>query len=252
MTISHAPDGSVHPDPRRGLYTLRAGHRRWLVLVYGRELRLVDNEEELRRLVQQGYVGTETPVYEVGAGPHTVGSVPELARIVLETPSPGVTVDEDLETRAQILDCPLEPEIEFDEVPVSRWPGRVAFLAGLGLVCVAGYLLVGAHFGAPPPSALAARLSSAARSVASLVVPARAATAAKVAPALAGSPSPLTPAVALPAALPGPAPSSAQPAPDSDPPPPSASAAERPSSPDQPRGNRRHRPRQHRHHHGRS
>jgi len=254
MTISHAPDDSVHLGAPNRLCTLRAGHRRWLVLIYGRELRLVDNAQELRHLVQQGYVGAETPVYEVGAGPHTVGSIPELAHIALETPPSDVMGDLDLEPQI-LVEEPLDADTEQYEVPVSRWPGRAAFVAGLSLVCVAGYLLLGQHLGAPPPGALAARLSSAVRSVTSSVAPGQAATAATVAPTVA-APSPVTaattPAVALPAALPAPAPSAAQPPPDSDPPLASASAAQRPSKPDQPRADRRHRSRGHRRHHGRS
>jgi len=246
MTISHAPDDTVHLGTRPGLCTVRAGHRRWLVLVYGRELRLLHNEEELRRLVQQGYVGAETPVYEVGAGPHTIGSVPELARIAFEKAPSDAMVDLDLEPQI-VLDQPLEAETEEYELPVSRWPGRAAFLAGLSLVCVAGYLLLGQHLGAPSPGALAARLSTAVRRVASSIAPGRVANAA---PALAASPPAPTPAVVLPAALPEPAPSSALSPPDTDPPPPSA--AERPSRADHPRGDRRHRPRAHRRHHGRS
>jgi hypothetical protein len=168
----------VNLDPRTGQHAILADRRRWLVRIHGMELRLVETEEDLRSLVHQLNVGNETQVYEVGSGPRALGDVPELARILLETPPPDRIVHEDLGPRAraklsqelQILDRPLEVEAEYyDELPASRWPGRLAFLAGLTLILTVGYLLLAPRLPALAPRVLAARVLSAARSLGSSV-----------------------------------------------------------------------------------
>jgi len=214
MMSSPAPNGRVKLDPRTGQFPVLTERRRWLVRLHGRELRLVETEEELRTLVQQQSVANETQVYEVGAGPHALGDVPELARILLETPPPDEIVLEDLGPRAhaklneelRILDRPLETEVEYyDEVPVSRWPSRLAFLGGLALVSILGCLLLAPHLPAREPRLLGARLVSAAHSLWSPAAPASPPP--TPAPAV-----PATAAVAPPAPLPPPGPAIVAPA----------------------------------------
>jgi hypothetical protein len=133
----------------------RAGPRRWLIEIAGGESHLVGSDEELRDLVRRRQVTGETRVYEIGAGPHALRSIPELAHLLpdaeeseppirrphlqLETRSPErIKLSEEL----AILDRPLEDEIEYyDEAPRSRAkPALVVLmiLAALG----GGYLLL--------------------------------------------------------------------------------------------------------------
>jgi len=196
------------------------GGPRWLIQVEGGEFQLVESEQELAELARLGRLTESTPVYAVPDGPRALGEVPELARLVggAHPSEPPIRLvhrspERDfLSEELAILDRPLEDEIEYyDEVPVRRWPRRVAFVLAVAAGVLGAYLLVLPRF--PNwQSAVTARLAlparswvggtSAARAIpaqpAALAARARAEGAAPVAsPAIAPSPATSSPVAAI-------------------------------------------------------
>jgi hypothetical protein len=155
------PTSADVPSPAKGAATRSVrptiphrsvGHgQRWLIQVEGGEFQLVESERELAELARLGRVTASTPVYPVGDGPRPLGEIPDLAGFVggpvlseppirLERRSPERAM---LSEELAILNRPLEDEIEYyDEIPVRRWPRRVAIVLALAAGVLGACLFV--------------------------------------------------------------------------------------------------------------
>jgi hypothetical protein len=124
---------------------------RWLIQVDGGEFQLVESETELAELARLGRVTGATPVYTVVDGPRPLG---EISDLVTFAPRPLITEPPvrrerrsperaKLSEELAVLNRPLEDEIEYlDEVPVRRWPKRVAIMLALAAGVLGAYFLV--------------------------------------------------------------------------------------------------------------
>jgi hypothetical protein len=156
----HPRDGSLAP-PRAERPTspnpLATRRERWLIQLDRGELRLVEGDDQLVELLRAGRITGATQVYEVAANPRALGQIPQLERLLIgamaseppvrrERRSPERSL---LSEELAVLDRPLEDDIEYyDEVPMRRWPKRLAVacaLAAVTIVVIVRYPLAAQH-----------------------------------------------------------------------------------------------------------
>jgi hypothetical protein len=145
------PRSEPHPSPSSS----ESRPRRWLLQI-DQELRLIESEQQLATLLRLGRVTSATPVYEIAAIPRPLGDVAELARLLPEplVSEPPIRVDHRSRERAllseelAVLNRPLEDDVEYyDEVPVRRWPKRLAVTLVLAAAALGAYPLVASRLG---------------------------------------------------------------------------------------------------------
>jgi hypothetical protein len=145
------PRSELPSDPSRSASRPRG----WLVQV-DQELRLVEGEQQLMTLIAHGRVTGATPAYEIAALPRPLGDIPDLAHLLPEpvTSEPPIRMDHRSRERAlfseelAVLNRPLENDVEYyDEIPVRRWPKRLAVTVVFAAAALGAYPLVASRLG---------------------------------------------------------------------------------------------------------
>ena len=123
--------------------------RRWVLDLGGQQLRLLESDAALIKMITQLRLTPATKVYELGSDARTLADIPQLRSLFEEplavagsahTDSSALALDE-LNVELAVLDRPLEGEADYyDEVPRPRWPRRAATAAIL-LLAGGGYML---------------------------------------------------------------------------------------------------------------